>query len=72
MSANVNFTFDFKKHLSLALQDSYQDISDIAKQLDSKSISIEKAIRQLTKINISAISDVLNAYNKELLNEIEL
>ena len=72
MAINVDFKFDFEKHLNSALADSYQDIAYIAKGLEMKSTSVEKAIRSLIEINVSAISKVLNAYNKELLNDIEL
>ena len=72
MAINVDFTFDFQKALSEAYTDFYQEITDIAKGLDSKCLSTEKAIRRLIEINSSVLIKVLTHYNSELLDEIEV
>ena len=70
--ANIDFEFDFETALSEAFHDDeiYQDISDIAKSLDMKSVKTEDAIRKLIRINSSALAKVLKKYNYELLNEL--
>ena len=68
--ANVDFEFDFKTAISYAYTEKYQDITNIAKGLDMKSLSTEDAIRELIKINSSVLSKVLKKYNYELLNEL--
>lgn len=72
MSVNINFEFDFEAAIKKAYLDDkiYQQISDLAKGLDMKSVETEKAIRSLIKINSKVLADVLSAYNKELLNEL--
>ncbi len=67
---NVNFEFDFEKALANEYNEYYQDISYIVQAFDSKSLSTEKFIRNLIKINSSVLAKVLAQYNRELLNEI--
>lgn len=72
---NVDFKFDFKSAISNEYKDDdiYQSISYIAKDIDANSsVSIEAAIRELIKINSTVLANVLEKYNAELLNEIEL
>lgn len=70
--ANIDFEFDFDQALACAYHDDaiYQRISDISKSLDLKTITTEKAIRDMIKINSSVLSAVLKQYNHELLNEL--
>ena len=72
MSVNIDFEFDFEAAIKKAYLDDeiYQQISDLAKGLDMKSIRTEEAIRSLIEINSKVLANVLNAYNKELLNEL--
>lgn len=69
---NIDFEFDFEKAIADAYRDDeiYQDISGIAKSIDMKTISTEKAIRDLIKINSSVTAKVLKKYNYELLNNL--
>lgn len=69
---NIDFEFDFAKALSDAYHDNetYQDISYIAKAIDMQSISTETAIRELIKINSDVLAKVLKKYNSELLNNL--
>ena len=72
---NVDFKFDFASALAKEYHDSeiYQSIAYIAKDIDANNpISIETAIRELIKINSTVLANVLENYNQELLNEIEL
>lgn len=72
MSVNIDFEFDFDATIKKAYLDDeiYQQISDLAKGLDMKSIETEKAIRSLIEINSKVLANVLSAYNTELLNEL--
>ena len=72
MSVNIDFEFDFDAAIKKAYLDDeiYQQISDLAKGLDMKSIETEKAIRSLIEINSKVLANVLSAYNTELLNEL--
>lgn len=71
---NVDFKFDFKSAISNEYKDDEinQSISDIAKGIDIGAIKTEEAIRKLIKINSTVLANVLEKYNAELLNEIEL
>lgn len=71
---NVDFKFDFKKHITDAYSttDVSEKIKRIASSIDSGTVSTEVAISQLITLNSSVLSDVLCAYNQELLNEIEI
>lgn len=70
---NVDFKFDFKSAIAKEYSDKYQSIAYIAKDIDANNpISIETAIRELIKINSTVLANVLENYNQELLNEIEL
>lgn len=71
---NVDFKFDFKSAISNEYKDDEidQSISDIAKGIDTGAIKTEEAIRKLIKINSTVLANVLEKYNAELLNEIEL
>lgn len=69
---NVDFKFDFKSAIK-EYSDKYQSIAYIAKDIDANNtISIETAIRELININSTVLATVLENYNQELLNEIEL
>lgn len=72
MSVNVDFEFDFESAMEKAYHDDaiYQEISNLAKGFNMKSIGTEEIIRSLVKINSKVLADVLKAYNKELLNEL--
>lgn len=69
---NIDFEFDFEKAIADAYRDdeTYQDISNIAKAVDMQSISTETAIRKLIKINSGVLAKVLRKYNYELLNNL--
>ena len=71
---NVDFKFDFKSAISKEYLDSdiSQSIVDIAKGIDINALKTEDAIRQLIKINSTVLANVLEKYNQELLNEIEI
>ncbi|MFQ9112408.1 MAG: hypothetical protein ACLR4P_04805 [Butyribacter sp.] len=71
---NVDFKFDFASALAKEYHDSeiYQSIADIAKGIDINALTTEDAIRKLIKINSTVLANVLEKYNYELLNEIEL
>lgn len=69
---NIDFEFDFEAALSEAYcnDEIYQDICNIAKEIDLGTIKSEKVIRDLIKINSSVLAKVLKKYNYELLNEL--
>lgn len=71
---NVDFTFDFEKAFAEAFADDevYQNISYFAKCFNVSPETAENALRLLAEANTKVFSKVMEKYNRELLNEIEL
>ena len=69
---NIDFEFDFEEEIKRAYNTNqmYDGIKFVSEALKLEQLDIEDAIRKLININTEVLAEVLNKYNRELLEEL--